>query len=58
MADNSFKWARERKLIRVNEMHGKEEVRLITKEKFRQAELSRTTQTASGSVRLKDGLLA
>lgn len=52
MADRAFEWAGQRRLVRMNEMHGEEEAQLVLEEGFEWAhqEGERNEQTTSMQV--------
>ena len=47
MAKNAMQWARQRGLVRTNEVHGREEFKVPTKETFKNLEKERNVQAAS-----------
>lgn len=54
MADKAFEWAGGRKLIRVNEMHGEEEAKLILDDTFEWVQRESETTTESVSLMVED----
>ena len=56
MADNSFSWAAERGLTRVNEVHKMEEAKLVLEEFFENETEQGTSREMSGSATVEDCL--
>ena len=54
MAENSFAWARARGLVRVNEVHGMEEAKLVLEETFSSELKSGTRTRISGNGEVED----
>lgn len=52
MAKNAVYWAKQKGLTRKNEVHGKEEYKVPTRETFKNKEKERTVQSASSHATL------
>lgn len=54
MCDAAWQWARERNLIRVNEIHREEEARLILNEEFQMVDESGQEVTMQGGLEIEE----
>ena len=56
MVKNAVAWAKNNGYVRTNEVHGADEYRVSTFEKFNHKELNRTRHSASAEVEVQDPL--
>ncbi|CAE6946962.1 unnamed protein product [Symbiodinium sp. CCMP2456] len=54
MVDNAFRWAGEKKLLRVNSVHGEEEAFLVLSETFELLDETGQTTELNGSIEVED----
>ena len=55
MVTNALDWARQRRLVRTSPIHGQEEFKIPLKFAFKNADLNKFSQVATGSTQLQAG---